>query len=301
MSSEGQFDPLLVNDAWFDTTNVNAGWFDDDLIANASGGFVAYSLSCATGTYILAGQAATLNYSRTLTCDTGSYSIAGNPAALTYVPGAGLVNYVLTCDVGAYALAGQPATLTYARSLTASAGAYALSGVDATFTRGYSLVCDTGAYSIAGQAATLQRSYSLTCDAGEYSLAGSAATLLYVNGGAPVAYVLDCGSGSYLLVGQDATLYWSGASNGAGTNKRKKFQVQTEDRIIEVDSLDDVATLLKQAKAKREKVIDVKLDGIKVATPSTKPNINYKAIEAKLRASIQAEMDDEDDILMLLL
>ena len=88
---------------------------------------------------------------------------------------------------------------------------------------------------------------------------------------------------------------------GAGTNKRKKFQVQTEDRIIEVDSLDDVAALLKQSKAKREKVIAITLDGLKVAAPSTKPNIYYKAIEAKLRVSIQAEMDDEDDILMLLL
>jgi hypothetical protein len=97
------------------------------------------------------------------------------------------------------------------------------------------------------------------------------------------------------------TLYTVAPSNGAGTNKRKKFQVQTENRIIEVDSLDEVADLLKQSKAKREKVIDVKLDGLKVATPSTKPNIDYKAIEAKLRASIQAEMDDEDDILMLLL
>lgn len=87
---------------------------------------------------------------------------------------------------------------------------------------------------------------------------------------------------------------------GAGRSKRK-FQVETERGVIEVDSLDDVAELVRIAKAKREKAVQVKLEGMKVATPSTKPNIDYKAIEAKLRASIQAEMDDEDDILMLLL
>lgn len=98
----------------------------------------------------------------------------------------------------------------------------------------------------------------------------------------------------------DISVHVAVDSTGAGRSKRK-FQVETERGVIEVDSLDDVAELVRIAKAKREKVVEVKLEGLKVATPSTKPNIDYKAMEAKLRASIQAEMDDEDDILMLLL
>lgn len=44
MSAEGQFDPLLVDQAWFDPTNQVEGWFDPILIA-ASAGALSASLA----------------------------------------------------------------------------------------------------------------------------------------------------------------------------------------------------------------------------------------------------------------
>ena len=51
----------------------------------------------------------------TLACATGSYVISGNDAALTYASAGGNV-YALACDTGAYSVNGSPAVLAYVSS-----------------------------------------------------------------------------------------------------------------------------------------------------------------------------------------
>lgn len=292
-------------------------------VFSVASGVVNYTLSATSTAYAISSKTATLGFNRKLSATSSAYAIASKTAnlqlghALSATSQAFAVasktaifalNRKLAAASSAYAISSKTATLTYNPgtvavnyTLSAASNAFAISSKAATFAFNRNLSAVSSSYTVSIKTASLVLGRQMLATPATYAISSKTATLLYTVGTTPVNYTLTATSRAYSIATVNAAMLWSGASNGAGTNKRKKFQVQTEDRIIEVDSLDDVAALLKQAKAKREKVIEIKLDGLKVAKPSTKPNIDYKAIEAKLRASIQAEMDDEDDILMLLL
>lgn len=90
-------------------------------------------------------------------------------------------------------------------------------------------------------------------------------------------------------------------ATGAG-RLRRKFQVETSRGIIEVDTLDEVAEVARAEKrVPKAKNVEVKLAGIKVPTPSLKPNLDYRAIEDRMRAQVQAEIDDEEGLLLMML
>ena len=127
----------------------------------AAGGKVDYTLICAAGAYVIAGQAATLKVGRKLSLAAGAYSYAGSAAALK-------VDRKLALAAGAYSIAGQPATLKVSRNLALAAGAYALAGNAAAldYVPGagkvdYTLACDAGAYVISGGDAALVYSGSV--------------------------------------------------------------------------------------------------------------------------------------------
>lgn len=103
------------------------------LLLALQGGGTSYSLTCAAGSYSVAGQAASLKVSRKLVCAAGSYAVSGQPASLK-------VGRRLVCDAGSYSVVGQPATLVY----TAGAAGVA-----------YSLACSPGSYLLSGSPATL--------------------------------------------------------------------------------------------------------------------------------------------------
>jgi hypothetical protein len=148
-----------------------------------------YTLTAATGSYTLSGQAAGLTVTRRLTADAGAFALTGQAAGLRPAR-------VLTAAVGAFTLTGNAAGLAGARRLTAAAGAFTLSGQDATLT-----------YASTGN-------YVLTAAVGAYTLAGQAAALTY---DPLTAYSLTAAVGAYSLIGQAATLTYSGASSGGGT------------------------------------------------------------------------------------
>ena len=78
-----------------------------------SGGATNYSLTCASGSYAVTGQAATFALAKKLTAATGSYNVTGQPATLTYTAGASGIAYNLSCEAGSYSVAGQAAQLIF--------------------------------------------------------------------------------------------------------------------------------------------------------------------------------------------
>jgi len=95
----------------------------------SGGGAVNYTLSCATGAYAYAGNAASLKQAHSLVLAPGAYTLSGKAATLT-------VARRLALAPGAYAYTGQAATLTYSSggvdyTLTCAAGEYAYAGSDA--------------------------------------------------------------------------------------------------------------------------------------------------------------------------
>ena len=138
----------------------NTGW----TFTGSSG--IAYTLSCANGSYALTGQSAVLKpkYNYVLSCANGAYSIAGEDATLIYYAGA--ASYALNADAGTYAITGQSATLAKIYN--------------------YSLSCANGNYAITGENAVLnfsgqQQAYGLACNTGNYGINGQASTLTYLN------------------------------------------------------------------------------------------------------------------------
>jgi hypothetical protein len=177
--------------------------------SGGGGGATAYTLTCATGSYVTSGKAATLTLARKLICATGAYTTSGKAATLT-------VGRKLALAVGAYTTSGKAATLTYvpgagpvARTLTCDAGSYTFSGKAATLTVNRKLSLAVGAYTTSGKAATLTVAHSLQCATGAYVVSGKNATLTYVSLG-PIAYTLTCAKGSYIVSGKAATLTYVG-------------------------------------------------------------------------------------------
>ena len=132
-----------------------AAWFDEDLVTPPAGGST-YTLTAATGSFTLPGQAAALKVGHVLTAAAGSFALTGVAAALKR-------GYTLTAAPGSFALTGQAATLVY------TAGG----------TNHYTLAAATGSFGLTGQAATLTRSYRLSCAAGSFSVTGQAADLVH--------------------------------------------------------------------------------------------------------------------------
>ena len=153
------------------------------LESGGGGSPVNYALTCAVGSYAIAGQAATLTVGRRLALAAGAYAVAGQAATLT-------VARRLTLDAGAYAITGQAATLIVARRLTLDPGSYAVTGQAATLDYvpgasavNYVLDLAPGAYNYLGNAATLTVARNFALEPGSYIYTGKAATLDYVQGG----------------------------------------------------------------------------------------------------------------------
>ena len=153
------------------------------LESGGGGSPVNYALTCAIGSYAIAGQAATLTVGRRMALDAGAYAVAGQAATLK-------VARRLTLDAGAYAITGQAATLIVSRRLTLDPGSYAVTGQAATLDYvpgasavNYVLDLAPGAYNYLGNAATLTVARNFALEPGSYIYTGKAATLDYVQGG----------------------------------------------------------------------------------------------------------------------
>jgi hypothetical protein len=209
-----------------------------------------------------------------MTAGSGAYSVSGNAAALYYFAGAGPNAYALTASSGIYALSGNDLSFSHARAMPASNGAYALSG----------------------EPSGLAHARSLSAAPWDYSLSGKSAVLAYTSIG-PINYTLAAMPGVYVAMGGDVNFAFSGAIKGGGMPPRKKFYVETPSGVVAVDSLIEASRIINKIK-KTAVVPVVTLGGIKVEAP-VKKQLDYAAIETRMRAEIQAEIDDEEDLLML--
>jgi hypothetical protein len=306
-------------------------------VVTASGG--AYTLTCLTGVYNLAGQSATLRKSKLLTAQVGAYSLNGQQAILRK-------SRVLIAQTGAYATAGQQATLTKSKLVTALAGvynlngqnavltytptgtvytltcltgSYSLNGQNATLLKSKSLVAQTGAYTLNGQSANLARGRNLTAQTGVYSLNGQSATLTKTSAG---VYTLTCLTGVYSLTGSSAVLTKSGSAQnqvaGGISKKSRLFIIEvdgTEYRVPQnklesfleaIPKKVEEKKVQRKAPTKRFKPVDIEIVSAPIAfieKLKTAPiYASLRANEQFINAAIryQQELDDEEAILLLM-
>jgi hypothetical protein len=179
-----------------------------------------YTLTAASGTLSLSGQATGLEAGRLLTAANGTVSLSGQAAALT-------AGRSLTAASGTLSLSGQAAGLLVSRALTAAQGTITLAGQAAALNYGYTLIAAQGTISLSGQAAGLAVSRQLTAAQGTLSLSGQAVGLyrgFYVAAaqgtisltgqaaGLTIARLLTAANGTISLSGQVAGLIYSGSA-----------------------------------------------------------------------------------------
>lgn len=198
-------------DEIFTASGLGGGANSPTLTVNYSLTPVMPTVTCDTGTFILAGQVASLaTWPPKDFSATGAYAMAG---------GAATFHVSMACSAGSFAINGQDASLV-AGGIPASPGAFVLAGSSTTFgankvlvgesgsflvagstyAEGYSraIVGETGAFEITAGEGTLEApGVSLTCDTGAFTLAGGD---LNFTAGAPFI----CDTGAFLLVVPEA-------------------------------------------------------------------------------------------------
>jgi len=158
------------------------------------GGGTTSSVTSATGTFALTGQAATLTITaaKKVVADTGTFTLTGQAATLragrpvVAAPGSFTLNGQVAilragrpvfANTGVFALTGQPATLKSSRLLAAATGAFALTGNAATVSFGPRVTAVRGLFALTGNAAALKAGLRVTASRGTFTLTGNDAAL----------------------------------------------------------------------------------------------------------------------------
>lgn len=158
------------------TYTLTAATGSFSLTGNATGLTVARQITAASGGFTLTGNSAALTAARLLTAATGTFTLTGNAADLIYTPSGGYT-YTLTAASGSFSLTGNATGLTAARVLAADSGSIVLTGNATGLNRGYPLTAASGAFTLTGNAAVLKADRLLTAASGSFVLTGNAATI----------------------------------------------------------------------------------------------------------------------------
>ncbi len=234
-------------------------------------------LNCSAGSYTITGGAASLDYDQILQGNAGSYTLTGADAGLHY-------DQRLVCEAGSYTLTGNSNTFLYNQTIYAGAFSFIWSGQQAGTIKDSLLVAQAGSYAITGGAATFQRDRLFSCEAGSYTYTGNDANLNYN------PFITEI------------------ISKGGIDKKRKaNYQREAEQRaeleaIVkkEFDVLDgtyqpEVIETVKEVVLPKIKQIDYTEYAIALA------QVHALLLQAKIQAAeYQAELDDEEALLMLL-
>lgn len=259
-----------------------------------------YSLTCNAGSYTLTGNSATLHLTKAIIGTAGSYAFTGNAANF-------LLNQVIDGNTGSYTFTGSNASFVLNQSLKADAGSYSFTGNSATFTYNQTIYAGAFSFIFTGSAATLIKSSVVSCNAGSYTFTGHSAS--FTKGKSLVAQ-----SGNYVFTGKSAQLNYTPitvfveSKGGLPKEKRKtKADIEKEQReeleaIVkrEFDILDgtyepEVVEIAKETVLPKIKEIDYTEYQIALA------QVNALLLQAKIAAAdYQAELDDEEALLMLL-
>jgi hypothetical protein len=229
------------------------------------------------GSYLIspAGDA-TFRYNHNLVADVGAYALTGGTAALT-------IGRVLPAAVGDYSLTGNSTTLIHNEVIYAGTWAFALTGYDAALKYARIFPSDAGSYSLSGGAATFQRTYIFNVDAGAYAYTGNNATLQ--PGIVPTEIVTR-----------------GGVTKKVKTPVKKSQRAEIEAIVKEAfDKMDGTYVAPETVKAVQKqakqviKQIDLNEYNVAIA------RVNEILLQAQLQlAEYEAELDDEESLLMLL-
>ena len=234
-------------------------------------------LNCSGGSYTITGGNASFEYDQILQGNAGSYTLTANDAGLHY-------DQLITCEAGSFALTGNSATFLYNQTIYAGAFSFIWSGQQAGLLKDAKLNANSGAYTITGGAATFLRDRLFACEAGLFVYTGKSAALSY-----------------------NPIVTW-GDKGGIGKKKKdKKLENEKQQReeleaIVkrEFDILDgtyqrEVVEVAKEIVLPQIKEIDYTQYQIALA------QVNALLLQAKIQAAeYQAELDDEEALLMLL-
>ena len=235
-----------------------------------------------------------------LNCDGGSYTITGGDSSLLY-------SHAIQSEAGSYTLTGQDATLDYDQLLNCEAGSFELTGNSATFV--YDQTIYAGAFSFiwSGQQAGLLKDAILNAESGAYALTGGAATFLRDR-------LFSCATGNFVYTGKTAALSYNHTpvvivESKGGIDKKKKSKLTKEkesreelEAIVkrEFDILD--GTYVPEAVQVAKEVVLPKIQEIDYTQYQIAlAQVNALLLQAKIKAAeYEAELDDEEAILMLL-
>jgi hypothetical protein len=178
--------PAYVDGTFPDAVNnysITAATGTFTLTGNAAGLFAGYPMAAGAGAFVLTGNAAGLTTARKLTAETGAFSLTGNAASLNK-------GQFLSVDAGAFVLTGNDAALLAGRKISAETGAFVLTGNAVGLVHDYPLSVQTGAFTLTGQAAGLRADRVLTAATGAFTLTGNDADLTYTPNATTREYVL---------------------------------------------------------------------------------------------------------------
>lgn len=188
---------------WFSTSSgptytITAASGSFSLTGNAAALRADRKLAVSAGSFSLAGNSAAVTAQRKLAVAVGTFALTGNNAALT-------LNRKLVTASGSFAITGSSAGLIESRKVALSSGSFLLTGNDSILTVARKLTAASGSFSLTGNDAGLIAARKLTATSASYALTGSAANLVYTPiGGA--TYTLVGGVGSFALTGNAAVL-----------------------------------------------------------------------------------------------
>lgn len=233
-------------------------------------------LNCAGGSYTITGGNASFRYDQVLQGNAGAYTITGADARLDY-------DQLLNCEAGSFNLTGNSCTFLYDQTIYAGAFSFIWSGQQADLEKDSILNGEAGSYAITGGAASFVRQLVINADAGNYVWTGKSAALSY-----------------------NPIITWG---DKGGIDKKKKSRVFDEakqreelEAIVkrEFDILDgtyqpEVIKAVRKAISAPLQQIDFTSYDLAIA------QVNALLLQAKIQAAdYQAELDDEEALLMLL-
>ena len=211
----------------------------------------------------------------------------------------------LEAEAGLFVLTGSAASFTLEKTIAASPGSYTITGGDATFIHNQVIYAGAFSFLLTGQNADLLQNKSIIAQPGAYALTGSAASFVR-------ARKFNVSAGAFVYTGKDATFNYNPIiveiiSKGGLPKEKKKRKEEKESReqleaIVkrEFDILDgtyvpEAAEAAKETVLPQIKQLDLSQYEIAIA------QVNALLLQAKIKAAeYEAELDDEEAILMLL-
>lgn len=174
----------------------------DNLRDDTSGS--TYTLTSATGSFVLTGNASVFPRTRVMPAATGAYTLTGVAAGLKH-------GFPITASPASFSLTGTDNILRQGYAMPATAASFTLTGIDVTLTpSGRILQADTASFVLTGNNAVLTHQYKMAASTGSFILTGI--DVAFIGSGK----ILACDTASYILTAPFAGLSTTGTVRPTG-------------------------------------------------------------------------------------